>query len=131
MYAVLTGLSDQVATLQSGGKVHRVTLISLARFWRGEFATYWQPPRGYVHDVREGTSSAWLGLLANQLAVLEGKPARSGAVESLTLDNALVARVRAFQKGQGIKPDGHPGPMTFMQIEKALGTVGPSLEAGS
>ena len=131
VYAVLTGLTEQVATLQSGGRVHRVTLISLARFWRGEFATYWQPPRGYVHDVREGTSSAWLGLLANQLAVLEGKPARSGAVESLTLDNALVARVRAFQKGQGIKPDGHPGPMTFMQIEKALGTVGPSLEAGS
>jgi general secretion pathway protein A len=56
---------------------------------------------------------------------------RSGTVESLTLDTALVGRVKAFQKGQGIKPDGHPGPMTFMQIEKALGASGPSLEAGS
>jgi general secretion pathway protein A len=131
VYAVLTGLTDQVATLQSGGTVHRVTLISLARFWRGEFATYWQPPRGYVPDLREGTSSAVVGLLSNQLAVLEGKPVRSGTVESLTLDTALVGRVKAFQKGQGIKPDGHPGPMTFMQIEKALGASGPSLEAGS
>jgi general secretion pathway protein A len=47
------------------------------------------------------------------------------------LDAALVGRVKAFQKGQGIKADGHPGPMTFMQIEKALGSSGPSLEAGS
>ena len=131
VYAVLTGLNDQFATLQSGGTVYRVTLISLARFWRGEFATYWQPPRGYVPDLREGTSSTVLGLLSNQLAVLEGKPVRSGAVESLTLDNALVGRVKAFQKGQGIKADGHPGPMTFMQIEKAMGASGPSLEAGS
>jgi general secretion pathway protein A len=131
VYAVLTGLTDQVATLQSDGAVHRVTLISLARFWRGEYATYWQPPRGYAPDLREGTSSAALGLLSNQLAVLEGKPASAGAVEPLTLDNALVGRVKAFQKGQGIKADGHPGPMTFMQIEKAMGASGPSLEAGS
>jgi general secretion pathway protein A len=131
VYAVLTRLDDQSATLQSGSAVYRVTLISLARYWRGEFATYWQPPVGYVPDQREGTSSAVLGQLSNQLAVLEGKPARSGAAESITLDSALVARVKAFQKGQGIKPDGHPGPMTFMQIEKALGARGPSLEAGS
>ena len=131
VYAVLTGLTDQIATLESGGAVHRVTLISLARVWRGEFATYWQPPRGYVPDQREGTASAVLGQLSNQLAVLEGKPPRPGAVASLTLDNALVGRVKAFQKGQGIKPDGHPGPMTFMQIEKAMGTSGPSLEAGT
>jgi general secretion pathway protein A len=130
VYAVLTGLTDQIATLESGGAVHRVTLISLARFWRGEFSTYWKPPRGYVPDQREGTASAVFGQLSNQLAVLEGKPPRPGAAASLTLDNALVGRVKAFQKGQGIKPDGHPGPMTFMQIEKAMGASGPSLEAG-
>jgi general secretion pathway protein A len=117
--------------LRSGDIVHRVTLISLARFWRGEFATYWQPPHGYLPDLREGTTSAVLGLLSNQLAVLEGKPARLAATEAATLDAALVGRVKAFQKGQGIKADGHPGPMTFMQIEKALGSSGPGLEAGS
>jgi general secretion pathway protein A len=111
--------------------LHRVTLISLARFWSGEFATYWQPPLGYVPDLREGTSSTVLGLLSNQLAVLEGKPARLGLTDSAKLDEALVGRVKAFQKGQGIKADGYPGPMTFMQIEKALGSSGPSLEAGS
>ena len=131
VYAVLIGLNDQYATLRSGDIVHRVTLISLARFWRGDFATYWQPPRGYQPDLREGTTSAVLGLLSNQLEVLEGKPARLSATETATLDATLVGRVKAFQKGQGIKADGHPGPMTFMQIEKALGSSGPSLEAGS
>jgi general secretion pathway protein A len=131
VYAVLAGLNDQVAILQSGDVVHRVTLISLARFWRGEFATYWQPPLGYVPDLREGASSSMLGLLSNQLAVLEGKPARPGITDSVKLDEVLVSRVKAFQRGQGIKADGHPGPMTFMQIEKALGSSGPSLEAGS
>ena len=131
VYAVLIGLDDQFALLRSNDAVHRVTLISLARFWRGDFATYWQPPRGYVADLREGTSNQVLGLLSNQLAALEGKAVRSGAAESAVLDAALVGRVKAFQKGQGIKADGHPGPMTFMQIEKALGSSGPSLEAGS
>jgi general secretion pathway protein A len=131
VYAVLTGLNDQIATLQVGDVLHRVTLISLARFWRGDFATYWQPPPGYVPDLREGTSSTVLGLLSNQLAVLEGKPVRLGVTDAAKLDEALVGRVKAFQKGQGIKADGHPGPMTFMQIEKALGSSGPSLESGS
>lgn len=131
VYAVLIGLNDQFATLRAADVVHRVTLISLARFWRGDFATYWQPPRGYIADLREGNSGAVLGLLSNQLAALEGKPLRLAGTESATLDAALVARVKAFQKGQGIKADGHPGPMTFMQIEKALGSSGPSLEDGS
>ncbi len=131
VYAVLTGLDDQFAMLRSNDVLHRVTLISLARFWRGDFATYWQPPSGYVPDLHEGTSNVVLGLLSNQLAVLEGKAVRLGATESAALDAALVGRVKAFQKGQGIKADGHPGPMTFMQIEKALGSNGPSLEAGS
>ncbi len=131
VYAVLVGLTDQAAVLESGGVRHSVTLISLARFWRGEFATYWQPPPGYVSDMRLGSSSVVLGVLSNQLAVLEGKQARLGTNATATLDDGLVSRVKAFQKGQGIKADGHPGPMTFMQIEKALGLGGPSLEIGS
>ncbi len=128
VFAVLTGLSEQTATLQWGGVAHHVTLISLARFWRGDFSTYWQPPRGYQPDVREGTASPALGLLSRHLSALEGKPLQARGTDALTLDSALIARVKAFQKGQGIKPDGHPGPMTFMQIEKAMGGNGPSLE---
>jgi general secretion pathway protein A len=131
VYAVLTGLNDQTATLLLNGQRHPVPLITLARYWRGDFATYWQPPRGYSPDVRDGVASVALGQLSRQLAVLEGKPVAAGAAEAVVLDPALSARVKAFQKGQGLKPDGHPGPLTFMQLDKASGVNGPSLQSGS
>jgi general secretion pathway protein A len=53
------------------------------------------------------------------LSLLDGGPAAAGAGARLTLDAALRARVRAFQRARGITPDGQPGPMTFMQIDSA------------
>lgn len=131
VYAVLIGLDEQSASLRMGGELHRVTLISLARFWRGDFATYWRPPDGYTAGLSEGAPSAAYGQLSAQLAQLEGQPERSDSVSVRPLDAALVARVKAFQRGQGIKANGHPGPLTFMQIDRSLGYGGPSLEAGS
>lgn len=129
LYAVLTGLDEKTATLRWAGQQQQVSLISLARSWRGDFATFWRPPDGYVADPREGLDNPALGRLSDQLAQLEGRAPRASMAAAQALDAALVARVKAFQKGQGIKPDGHPGPMTYMQIEKALGINKPSLEA--
>jgi general secretion pathway protein A len=131
VFAALTGLSEQTATLNVGGQVHRVTLISLARFWRGDYATYWKPPAGFSMGLRDGDTSSVYGQLSQQLAQLEGRPTSAESAVARTLDAGLVARVKAFQKGQGIKADGHPGPMTWMQIDKSLGASGPSLEAGA
>ncbi|MDD2882312.1 MAG: AAA family ATPase [Rhodoferax sp.] len=41
-------------------------------------------------------------------------------------DADLKARVRAFQKAQGLEPDGVLGPLTFLQMERALGLTAPS-----
>jgi general secretion pathway protein A len=131
VFAALTGLSEQTATLNLRGQLHRVTLISLARFWRGDYATYWKPPAGFSAGLRDGDSSSVYGQLSQQLAQLEGRPKSAETGLPRTLDAALVARVKAFQRGQGIKADGHPGPMTWMQIDKSLGLEGPSLEAGA
>lgn len=127
-FAVVTGLTDQTATLKWGSEVHQVTLGSLARFWRGDFSTYWQPPVGYQPDLREGAVSPVMGMLSGKLSQLEGKPQQAGAADTMALDSALIARVKAFQAGHGIKADGQAGPMTFMLIDKALGGSGPSLE---
>jgi general secretion pathway protein A len=129
VFAALTGLSEQTATLSLRGQSHRVTLISLARFWRGDYATYWTPPAGYSAGLRDGDSSSVYGHLSRQLAQLEGKPPSTESGSARMLDASLVARVKAFQRGQGIKADGHPGPMTWMQIDKALALDAPSLEA--
>jgi len=36
--------------------------------------------------------------------------------------------VRAFQRAQGLKADGQPGPLTFMQLESAAATEQPRLQ---
>lgn len=40
-------------------------------------------------------------------------------------DLDLKARVQAFQQAQGLKPDGVLGPLTFIQMERALGLTPP------
>ena len=126
VYALLTGLGDQTATLQVGGKLHTVRMVSLGRRWRGEFATYWRPPPGYVAGLEAGPV---VEQLASQLAMLEGAfaPPVSSA-QPAVLDAALKTRIKAFQRARGLDVDGQPGPMTFMQLDSALNADAPRLQ---
>lgn len=124
-YAVLTGLNDQAATLRAGSRSQTVSLATLARQWRGEFATFWRAPPGYsgrVIDARSHASADWL---AQRLASLQGAGAPEGEAGS---DAGLRAQVQAFQIAQGLKPDGLAGPTTLMQINRATGIDEPRLE---
>ena len=96
--------------------------------WRGDFATYWRAPPGYSADLRDGSSSPVVQQLASQLARIDGAPVPAASMTPQFLDAALRARVRAFQRAQGLKPDGQPGPLTFMQIDSATGANDPRLE---
>ncbi|MDB5931269.1 MAG: Peptidoglycan-binding domain 1 protein [Polaromonas sp.] len=122
VHAVLVGLSNQTATLQIGASRYSVRLVALGRLWRGDFATYWRPPPGYAPDVPAGSSGPVIERLAGQLAQLDGLPAPDAGAPPPVLNAALRARVRAFQRAQGLEPDGQPGPMTFMQLDSALGS---------
>ncbi|MDB5870474.1 MAG: Peptidoglycan-binding domain 1 protein [Polaromonas sp.] len=128
VHAVLVGLGDQTATLRVAGSPHTVRLVSLGRLWRGEFATYWRPPPGYAAYLEGGSSGPMIGQLASQLSQLDGAPAPPASTEPQTLDAALRARLRAFQRAQGLEPDGQPGPMTFMQIDSATHVNEPRLQ---
>ena len=123
LYALLVSLDDQNATLQIGSSLHRVRLAALARLWSGDFATYWQAPPGYNANLREGSHGPAIEQLARQLSQLDGAVAAPSAAGAQVLDVALRERVRTFQRAQGLKPDGLPGPMTFMQLASA--TAGP------
>lgn len=128
VYALLVGLHDQSATLRLGQSLHRVRLAVLARHWSGDFATYWQAPPAYSADLRDGSTGAAIDQLVRQLNTVDGAPPVSSAGTAQILDAALRERVRAFQRAQGLKPDGQPGPMTFMQLERASGGSGPRLQ---
>lgn len=128
VYALLMGLTDQTATLRVGASLHTVRLLSLGRLWRGDFATYWRPPPGYTTAPRDGSSGPVIDRLARQLAQLDGAAAPLASTAPQILDADLMARVRAFQRAQGLKPDGYPGPMTFMQIDSATDVNEPRLQ---
>ena len=128
VHAVLVGLGEQTATLRGAAGQHTVRLVALGRLWRGEFATYWRPPPGYTAGLQgEGTGPV-IRQLASQLAQLEGAPALPASAAAPVLDAALRARVRAFQRAQGLDADGQPGPLTFMQIDSATNADAPRLK---
>ena len=129
VYAVLVGLSDQAATVQIGATRHAVGLMSLGQLWQGDFATYWKPPPGYTPALTDGNAGPAIAALAQQLSRVEGTQTPGVAASAPVLNADLRGRVRAFQRAQGLDPDGLPGPLTFMQIERALGLTEPRLQA--
>ena len=67
--------------------------------------------------------------LARALDDMDGIAPGSDPVHAApTLDATLRQRVRAFQRAQGLKADGQPGPLTFMQLESAAATEQPRLQ---
>jgi len=125
-YALLTGLTDRNATLRTGGVSHTVSLAALAQMWRGDFATFWRAPGGYLNNIADGESGPAVDALAAQLATARGQALPS---HPQRFDMTLKSQVSAFQLAQGLKADGVAGPTTFMQLNRASGIDEPRLSS--
>jgi general secretion pathway protein A len=90
--------------------------------------TLWRAPEGYQQRLTLGAKGPAVDWLATQLARLRQEPAPPAGQR---LDDALQARLSAFQVSQGIKPDGMAGAMTFMQINRLTGVDEPHLTTES
>ena len=124
-YALLTGLTNQSATLRAGADAQTVSLASLASVWRGEFATFWRAPPDYRDRVVDGSGGAMVDTLAAQLAKLNGQAAPAAPQ---AFDAVLKSKLSAFQLTQGLSPVGVAGPTTFMQLNRATGVDEPRLQ---
>jgi general secretion pathway protein A len=120
-HALLTGLTDQNATLRMGTQSLTVPLASLAAAWRGDFATLWRTPPGYANNkpvsADAGPLADWL---AEQLAAVQG-----------TRGTGLASQVAGFQLAQGLHADGIAGPTTFMQLNRVIGLSEPRLQGNT
>ncbi|MED5617787.1 ExeA family protein [Ideonella sp. BN130291] len=122
---LLTGLSAHSATLRLDGGEYQVPLGVLAQAWRGEFATLWRAPPGYRPGELVSAGSPLATWLAQRLAAIDGQPATGLS------DEALKARVFAFQLAHGLPPDGLAGPLTLMQINQASAVDEPRLRTAA
>ncbi len=127
-HALLTGLTLQTATLGQGTSQQTLPLAELARSWRGDFATLWRTPPGYIRPAQPGDNGPVTQWLAARLASWASQPPPSTAQ---TPGEPLRQQIQAFQRAQGLPADGQAGPMTMMQLSRATGVDEPRLRAES
>lgn len=121
-YVKLVKLGSQYATVQAGANTQTVSLVALAKQWRGEFFTLWRAPPGYQAGLMNEPMIDWLD---QHLAKTFGESAQSGARK---YGPVMRAKVAAFQRAQGLKVDGLAGPITLMQLSRAAGVDEPRLQ---
>jgi general secretion pathway protein A len=118
-WALLLNMDATHLTLQGrDGQPWRLPLGALPSLWSGDTLTLWRLPPGTTQRVGVASAGAARDWLDAQIARLpEGTvPAGSAA-----------QRLMAFQRGHGVNPDGQPGPLTFMQMNRVAGIDEPRL----
>jgi general secretion pathway protein A len=123
-YAMLTGLSDNTVRMHAGAARQELSVVSLARFFRGEFITLWRAPEGFENMVESGDRGPAVDWYAKELARLS----ESSAPEAnQAFSQKTLKQVRHFQQAHGLFVDGIIGPVTAMHINRAAGVDEPRL----
>ncbi|MEK9721269.1 MAG: AAA family ATPase [Quisquiliibacterium sp.] len=123
---LLAGLDAREALLSIDGRLRRVSLVALADYWRGEFATLWRvaPARDAGDDPASGNPSPrWL---AARLSQADGRVFANPQAPDA---EQLRVRIHTFQLAHGLPSDGIAGPITLMQLNRATGVDEPRLRA--
>lgn len=122
-HAVLLGLGPTQALLSQGEGQVAVPLDELAQRWRGEFITVLRSVDG-APDARQARPGE---PMFDRLARLLGRASGVAQRPAPTSRDELRNQVIAFQLSQGLKPDGRPGPLTLIALNRAAGEREPTL----
>jgi general secretion pathway protein A len=109
-YATMTALHDDAATLDVAGERVSFPLTEIDRFWDGAFVALWRTPGLTSADLRPGMSSRDVAWLRQQL------PSASTPERTTVYDDELKRRVVAFQRANGLTPDGIVGDETLVRL---------------
>jgi general secretion pathway protein A len=119
-YATLVGLDKDNPVLILDGQRVTVPVADFDVYWSGVAILLWKPPSGYfgaIEQGKRGPAVAWL----RQRLDAKAKPGQEQVA-----DGGLSAHISAFQRQQGIRPDGSAGPLTFLYLN-AQRSDGPRL----
>ena len=132
VYALLTALTADTATLTLDKTSLVVPLAVLAETWGGAFSTLWRRPPGMDGSPNAQIAEASTRWLAAQLNTVAQKNRTTdaspiGSDPQLLREPTARERVSAFQIAQGLPPDGMAGPLTMMQSNRAAEVPEPKL----
>ena len=127
-HVVLTGLGDDTATLEVGGRSLALPLREVERAWDGAFIALWRPPSSVTTPIGPGARGKGVVWLRQRLAEVDHKPAGASDV----YDDELKRRVLAFQRAHQLTADGIAGEETLVRLATlARDSNAPSLSAGA
>jgi general secretion pathway protein A len=119
---VLTGLTDEHATLDLGGEPREVGITSLSRYWFGDFLLLWRPPLAVVKALGPGMRGADVRWLRESVRAAQGLPAAAPASD--VYDDELVRLVQDFQRQHRLAVDGVAGVQTQIVLDTTLNATG-------
>jgi general secretion pathway protein A len=119
---VLTGLTDEQATLDLGGESRPVGITALSRYWFGDFLLLWRPPLAVVKSLGPGMRGEDVRWLRESVRAAQGLP--TAAPGSDVYDDELVRLVQDFQRQHRLAVDGVAGVQTQIALDTALNATG-------
>jgi general secretion pathway protein A len=127
-YATLTALDDDAATVSVGTSAQSVAHRVLVKQWSGDYTMLWRLPPFAQENIWPGERGPAVLWLRKRLALVEGAPAE--AAEDPLFDDALVNRVKQFQRTHGLIPDGAISVETLIRLSCIADRAAPNLRRG-
>ena len=118
-YATLTALDKETALFIVGNETRKIAVKDIAMHWFGDYTVLWRMLPEFQGNILPGYQGPVVEWLDKQLAMVQGRLARSG--ENPVFDNELVKQVKKFQFARGLIPDGIVGPQTIIRLNTAVG----------
>ena len=121
LYFGLLAIEGQDALVSHQGEIFWVGMDELDRYWLGEYSIFWKLPpyKSSVIMPGQATEKEWLQESLSRLN-------RS----YLSPNEPLDKKIQRFQQSSGLVPDGIPGTMTLIHINKRLCLDCPKLLGG-
>ncbi|WEM41984.1 AAA family ATPase [Photobacterium sp. DA100] len=123
-FATLYAIGQERVELLLAGQRFAVSPKWLSQRWSGEYTLLWRPPLGDNSAIRYGQQGPRVQWLDRQLSQLLGVMPENQD----TFEQALLNKLRRFQRAQDLSVDGIAGPRTLMVIDSALNLPGPTLQ---
>jgi general secretion pathway protein A len=124
-YVTLAMIKGRTATIEVGDERRTVDLKEIEHRWLGNYTLLWRVPSNYRGDIHPGMTGSDVHWLDTQLAIIQGRKARTGEV--LTYDAQLITQVKKFQISEEMVPDGIVGIQTIIHLNTAAGIKAPRL----